>query len=167
MHNGRYSEASFLQQRIFMTNLKRIIGYTVVIVLAFCVTGLADTKSGPISLQESRFGVPEGATKIELGTTVKLVAQPHISEFFGRKIINAGASVENTSSKPMFYAFNIAFFDKDNQLLGCVSQGAMGTKGIEAGQKFDLGSCIIPIPPEQLQKVASYQATFYESDSKI
>jgi hypothetical protein len=149
-----------------MTNLKGIIGYTFAFVLAFCATGLADTKSGPITLQESTFA-PKGGPKIELGTTVKLVAQPHISEFFGNKIINAGATIENTGSKPMFYVFNIAFFDKDNQLLGCVSQGEYGTKGVDPGQKFDLGSCIIPIPPEQLQKVVSFQATFYESEKKI
>lgn len=82
-------------------------------------------------------------------------------------MINAGATVKNTGSKPMFYVFHVAFFDKDNHLLGCVSQASFGDEGQKAGEETQLGSMMVVLPASDLPKVASYQAAFYESEHKF
>lgn len=137
-----------------------------VALFACCAMSIAKTKSGPITLAEVPYGEP-GPVKIELGQTVKLVAEPAIENFFHSKIISARAKVQNTGSKPMWYAFNIAFFDKDGHLVGCASQAEIGSQGLAPGDAPQLGSCLINLPPDALGKVTRYEATFYESDKQF
>jgi hypothetical protein len=133
--------------------------------MSACAT--AEVKGGPAKLRESKFGPPDNAPAVEMGRTVKLTAKFYISEFFGSKVINAGATVKNTGSKPMFYVFHVAFFDKENHILGCASQGSFGDEGLKPSEETQLGSLLITLPASELSKVASYQAAFYESEHKL
>lgn len=135
--------------------------------LAVCACARAESKSGAVKLSESKFGPPDNAPAVELGKTVKLTAKFYISDFFGSKVINAGATVKNTGSKPMFYVFHVAFFDKENHLLGCTSQSSFGDQGLKPGDETQLGSLMVMLPESELKKVTSYQAPFYESPHKI
>jgi hypothetical protein len=130
-------------------------------------TARAETKSGPAKLAESKFGPPDDAPMVDMGKTVKLTAKFYITDFFGSKVITAGATVKNTGKAPMFYVFNVAFFDKDNHLLGCASQASFGEQGMKAGEETQLGSLLVMLPASEIAKVASYQATFYESEHKL
>jgi hypothetical protein len=132
-----------------------------------CGWATAEVKSGPAKLRESKFGPPDNAPAVEMGKTVKLTARFYISEFFGSKVINAGATVKNIGSKPMFYVFHVAFFDKENHLLGCASQSSFGDQGLKPGEETQLGSLMVTLPASELSKVSSYQAAFYESDHKL
>jgi hypothetical protein len=126
-----------------------------------------ETKSGPVKLSESHFGAPDGAPAVEMGKKVRLTAKFVISDFFGSKVINAGAKLNNTAAAPMFFAFHVAFFDKGNHLLGCVSQNSIGDQGLKPGEETQLGSLLISLPASELKNVASYQTTFYESEHKL
>ena len=138
-----------------------------VLFASLCAGAHAEAKAGPAELAESKFGPPDNAPVVEMGKKVKLTAKFYISEFFGSKVINAGATVKNSATKPMFYVFHIAFFDKDNHLLGCASQASFGEQGLKPGEETQLGSLLVALPPSELKKVASYQAAFYESEHKI
>jgi len=138
-----------------------------VLVGLLCDMARAESKSGPIKLAESQFGPSEGAPAIEMGKTVKLTAKFYISDFFGSKVINAGATVKNSGAAPMFYVFHVAFFDKDHRLLGCASQSSFGDQGLKPAEETQLGSLLVTLPDSELKKVASYQAAFYESEHKI
>jgi hypothetical protein len=137
-----------------------------VVVCVMAASVLAETKSGKVELKESDFP-PKGAPNVEMGQTVKLTANFYISEFFGSKIINAVPRVKNTGDKPMHVLFNVAFFDADGKLLGCVSQGSFSDEGLAAGEETQLGSCLIKLPEAELKKVKSFQASFYESEQKF
>ena len=138
-----------------------------VLLTFLCTFASAELKSGPARLAESKFGPPEGGPAVEMGKTIKLTAKFYISDFFGSKVISAGATVKNTGNAPMFYAFHVAFFDKDHHLLGCTSQNSFGDQGLKPGEQTQLGSLIVTLPAAELTKVASYQAAFYESEHKI
>lgn len=139
----------------------------ILLVTSMCACAVAEVKRGPAKLQESKFGPPENAPAVEMGRTVKVTAKFYISEFFGSKVVSTQAAVKNTGSKPKFYVFHVAFFDKDNHLLGCASQGSFGDEGLKPGDQTQLGSLMVTLPASELSKVASYQAAFYKSEHKF
>jgi hypothetical protein len=61
-------------------------------------------------------------------------------------LINAGATVKNSGTTPMFYVFQVAFFDKANHLLGCASQASFGDQGLKPGEETQLGSLLVSLP---------------------
>ena len=65
----------------------------------------------------------EDAFKKEFGTVVKATTDWHAGDFFGQETIFAGVTVKSTGSKPMFFRYYVAFFDKDNNLIGATGQG--------------------------------------------
>lgn len=138
-----------------------------VLLSSLCACAHAESKGGPVKLAESKFGPPDNAPAVEMGKTVKLTAKFYISDFFGSKVISAGAKVKNSGTTPMFYSFHVAFFDKDNHLLGCTSQASFGDQGLKPGDETQLGSLLVMLPADELKKVTSYQAAFYESEHKI
>jgi hypothetical protein len=139
-------------------------------VAAALAVGLAyaeSRKKGPCKLQKAGPFNGKGKVKVTVGEKVKARAEFYISEFFGRKIINAGAHVENTTEKNMHYRYYVAFFDKKGALIGCTGQGSFGKDGMKPGRKTQLGSCLIALPPEKFKEVASYQVVLYESEKPI
>lgn len=135
-------------------------------VLLFCsAIALGETTSGKITLKET---FPEDDDpKIEVATTaLKVTAQPLIMRRGPSKIVSAHAIIKNTGTQPMFFAFSIAFFDKDSHLIGYTSQED-STKGLQSGEGYQLGSCFFHVPPEQMKNVASYQVTLFESKEKF
>ena len=144
---------------------KLLIAAVVMVVLAFQAS--AETKEGPCQLKKSDGFDDSNAVKVEVGTGIKGVCKFYISDFFGAEIINAGIEIKNTTSKPRHCSYNVAFFDKDDQLIGCVSQGTSSEEGLAAGATSTLGSCLIPLPKRLYEKVVKYKIAFYESDQEI
>lgn len=140
---------------------------TLIVLMALPVMCFAETKEGAIALKESQFGPPEGVVNIEMGSTVKLVAHPYITDFFDTKVVTASATVKNTGSHPMFFVFSIAFFDRDGHLLGCTSQTTFNKDGLKPGQATQLSSCLVHMPPEVIPKISRFHATLYESQHKL
>jgi hypothetical protein len=137
----------------------------ITILAALISTSGAETTSGPVKLAES--STRSGPVTFKLGKVVKATGQCAITDFFGSKVIDCGVTVKNTGAKPMFCAIHVAFFDKDNHLLGCASQSSFGDAGLKPGEETQFASMLISMPPTELKKVATYQAAFYESEKKI
>ena len=78
--------------------MSRFIPLVAVLLLALPVLAMAETKSGTIKLEESEFGPPKGAAKIELGKDLKASVSFYIAEFFGSKVIKCGPTLKNTTS---------------------------------------------------------------------
>jgi hypothetical protein len=66
----------------------------------------------------------------------------------------------------MYCQYYVAFFDKAGTLIGCAAQGT-GDKGLAAGEKTHLGSCLVFLPAGCHEKVIQYKVAYYESDQEI
>ena len=74
-----------------------------------------------------------------------------------------GLKLKNTSGKKLYGAVYIAFFDKDKNLVGCSSRTGII---LDAGKQMFVGS-VLDIPPEEMDRIASYQVKIYEADKEI
>ena len=111
---------------------------------------------------ESSFSTAKALAKIvERG----LVCEPRLyhNEFFGRKMIWAGAFLANPTAKKMRGEYHVALFDKNKRLIGSASQGL----DLDPGKKdWQLGSCMVFAPENILKQVKYAQWRFYVSDVK-
>jgi len=126
-----------------------------------------DQKQAACQLQKSDGSDDMKVVKITFGKTAKGVAKLYIVDFFGKKVINAGAKITNSGKAAIHFHYSIAFFDKDGKLIGCASQGAFGDKGLAPGKETYLGSCMVFLPHSEMAKITSYKLTFYEADKPI
>ena len=119
---------------------------------------------GDIKLNYSKSMFSEDAFKKEFGTVVKATTDWHAGDFFGQETVFAGITVKNTGTKPMFFHYFVAFFDKDKNLIGATGQGSFGDDGLKPGEETQMGSCLIELPKDKYKAIASYQAVIYETD---
>jgi hypothetical protein len=119
---------------------------------------------GDITLKYSKSMFAEETFKKEFGTVVKATTDWHAGDFFGNETVFAGVKVKNTGTKPMFFHYYVAFFDKDNNLVGSTGQGSFGDEGLKAGEETQMGSCLIELPKDRYKAISSYQAVIYETD---
>jgi hypothetical protein len=124
----------------------------------------AESIEGKIQLPYSESAFSTDTIKLEFGNIVKATTEWRAGDFFGKQTVFAGARVRNTGNQPMFFHYYVAFFDKNNKLIGASSQGSFGDKGLEPGKETQLGSCLIHLPPDRYKDIASYQAVIYETD---
>lgn len=124
-------------------------------------------KSGPVKLVPGGPFDKDKVTEVKLGEKVEVVAKLRAGEFMDQLVAFGNADLNNTSDQPMFYAYYVAFFDADRQLVACQSQASMPTRPLEPGKKTSLGSCIMPLSQADIDRIASYQVRFVESDKPI
>lgn len=122
------------------------------------------TIRGNIKLSYSTSSFSDNAFKKEFGNVVKATTQWYAGKFFGEPTVFAGISVKNTGTKPMFFHYYVAFFDKDKKLVGATGQGSFGDKGLKPGEQTQMGSCLIALPKDKYKEIASYEAVIYETD---
>jgi len=120
---------------------------------------------GDIKLKYSDSMFSEDAFKKEFGGVVKATTDWHAGDFFGQETVFAGITVKNTGSRPMFFRYYVAFFDKDKNLIGATGQGSFGKKGLKPGEETQMASCLIELPKDKYKEIVSYQALIYESDT--
>lgn len=126
---------------------------------------LISHKSGPCKLKEAKnIFDKENVFNVVLGDKVKASCNFHGRVIFKKFSIIASPKVMNTSEKPMYAHYYIAFFDKSGNLIG--SSGHSMNKAIDPGASWDF-TCLIEIPKKTLKEVASYQAVLYESEQVI
>ncbi len=111
---------------------------------------------------DSSFG--DGVFKKEFGDVVKATCAWRAGDFFGEETVFAGVTVKNTGSKPMYFNYYVAFYDKDKKLVGATGQGSFGTDGLAPGKETQMGSCLIKLPKDRYKDIVSYQAVIYETD---
>jgi len=71
-------------------------------------------------------------------------------------------NVKNTTNAKMFYSYNVAFLDKDKNLVGCQNFAL----DVQAGKEAATGTFIF-LPREDIARIHSYSVAFYESDKPI
>jgi len=142
------------------------IAMTLTIACLLTTAAHGQVVEGPCKLQESS-GFDKKAVEVKVGKTIKGTCKFYIDEFFGKKIINANIALHNTGKKSAHCHYYVACFDKAGKLVGCASQGTFGKDGLDAGDKTQLGSCLIPLPKGLHERVASYKIAFYESATPV
>lgn len=119
---------------------------------------------GEIKLKYEQSMFAEDAFKKEFGNVVKVTTSWRVGDFFGKETVFAGITVKNTGTKPMFFQYFVAFFDKDKKLIGASGQGSFGQDGLKPGEETQMGSCLIHLPKDKYKEIVSYQAVIYETD---
>jgi hypothetical protein len=132
--------------------------------LAFSVPAAETTTAieGAIQLKSSKSSFSDDVFKKEFGGIVKATTHWRAGEFFGQETAFAGIDVKNTGTKPMYFDYYVAFFDKDKKLVGAAGQGSFDA--LKPGETTQLASCLIHLPRDRYKDIASYQAVIYETD---
>lgn len=142
-------------------NMKRI---TTLFLLLAASLHAQSIIQGDIKLNYSESAFSDNAFKKEFGNVVKATTGWYAGDFFGEETVFAGVTVKNTATKPMFFHYYVAFFDKDKNLVGATGQGSFGESGLKPGEETQMGSCLIALPRDKYKAIASYQAVIYETD---
>jgi hypothetical protein len=119
---------------------------------------------GEVKLSYSKSMFADDAFKKEFGDVVKATCNWYAGDFFGKETVFAGIEVKNTASKPMFFNYYVAFYDKNKKLIGATGQGSFGKEGLKPGEKTQMGSCLIHLPRDKYKEIVSYQAVIYETE---
>ena len=125
------------------------------------------TKAGPIRLQIAGSVDRDKITEIKLGEKIEVVAKLRAGEFLDATAAFGNADVRNTTDQPMHYAYYVAFFDKEGQLVASQAQSSGRKSGLDPGKKTQLASCIMPLPSSDIERIASYQVRFIESAQPV
>ena len=134
-----------------------------VLVLGCLVAGMtvgsagADSKTG-----EAKFTGKKDSVKVELGEKLKLDVEFKMIEVGAQAAVSVGGTVKNTSNARMYYSYNVAFLDKDKNLIGCQNF----TLQVEPNKDGTVGT-FINLPRDQIAKIAHYSVAFHESDKPI
>ncbi len=120
---------------------------------------------GEIKLKYTESIFADETFKKDFGNAVKATCNWYAGEFFGKPTVFAGIAVTNSASKPMFFQYYVAFFDKEKNLVGTASQGSFGDEGLKPAETTQMGSCLIHLPKDKYKEIASYQAVIYETDT--
>lgn len=131
--------------------------------MALAVSLRAAEIEGNIQLKYSDSMFSNDAFNTEFGNVVKATCNWYAGDFFGQETVFAGITVKNTGSKPMFFNYYVAFYDKDKKLVGAAGQGSFGD-GLKPGEETQMGSCLIHLPKDRYKDIVSYQAVIYETD---
>ncbi len=137
------------------------------LILAAIICGLplmafGETKEGPCKLKQCS-ALDKDVVTVQLGDKVKGTAKFYITDFFEQKIISANINFTNTANKSMYSEYYVAFFDKDDKLVGCDHGGTE----LAAGQSTQFGSCLIPLPKGFHERIVQYKIAYYEDDKPI
>jgi hypothetical protein len=141
----------------------KFIPHTLVMLLA-AVSLQAAQIEGTIQLKFTSDAFDDGVFKQEFGDVLKAKCMWYAGNFFGQETVFAGVNVRNTGTKPMFFRYYVAFYDKDKKLVGATGQGHTGPNGLRPGDSEQEASCIIGLPKDRYKDIVSYQPVLYETD---
>jgi hypothetical protein len=124
----------------------------------------AASLDGDITLKYDEAAFGKHQFEKEFGDVVKATTQWRVGDSFGKETVFAGATVKNTGTKPMFFQYYVAFYDKDRKLIGAAGQSSFGDDGLKPGEETQLGSCLVYLPKGKYKEIVSFQAVLWESD---
>jgi hypothetical protein len=129
-------------------------------VVLFAVTGrlAAGPESGPADFSDAKKHV-----KVTAGEGIKFESDFYRFEFGGKVSLAASGNLKNTTDKKLHGALYIAFFDKDKNL---VASGSRTSITLNPGMQL-LAANVLELPAEQIDRIASYQITIFESDKEL
>jgi hypothetical protein len=122
--------------------------------------GMTHTESKKGQVRFNNLGTEN--VKIKLGAKVKLEAEFKYIDVGGISAVSVSGKVRNTTQQRMYYSYNVAFFDGENNLIGCYNYAI----SVEGGKVDGMGA-FLPLPLGQIAKITSYAVVYYESDKKI
>ena len=134
------------------------------IVLAAMILGMnssalhAQSKTGAANFTVSG----SESYNVKLGNKVKLDATFNLIKLGAGTPVSVKASITNTASVKMYYSYNVAFLDKDKNLVGCQHFNLF----VDPGKQGSAGT-FIQLPSNQIARIAYYSVAFYESDKQI
>jgi len=99
---------------------------------------------------------------VSLGDKVKLEATLKLIKLGTGTPISCKATVNNTASVKMYYSYNVAFLDKDKNLIGCHHFNLFLDPGKQGG-----AGTFLQLPPDQISRIAYYSVAFHESEKSI
>src|SRR4029450_2985020 len=141
-----------------MTRILRIFVLASLLVTATSAPTRADSKTG-----EAKFtGVKRETVRVALGDQLTLTAELQMIEVGQLAAISVRAKVKNPANVRMFYSYNVAFLDKDKNLIGCQNFQV----SVEADKENTAGT-FIQLPRDQIAKIAYYSVALHESDQQI
>jgi hypothetical protein len=140
--------------------MKRLTAFLLLGAILLCGPArlAAETWSGTADFSDAK----KPPIKLTVGGGVKFETNFHRFEFGGKTSLAANGTLKNTSGKKLHVALYVAFFDKDKNLIGCGNRLTI----LDAGKDLVAGN-VIEMPAEQMEKIASYQITIYESEKEI
>jgi len=133
-------------------------------VMFFAVSLQAAQIEGNIQLKFAKDAYDDGVFKQEFGDVLKADCAWYAGNFFGEETVFAGVTVKNTGSKPMWFRYYVAFYDKDKKLVGATGQGHTGPNGLRPGDSEQEASCLFGLPKDRYKDIVFYQAVIYETD---
>lgn len=140
-------------------------------VLAFLIlvtiSGRAATLEGEIELKYDESTFSKSGFVKQFGDLVKATTGWRVGDSFGKETIFASVTAKNTGTKPMFFQYYVAFFDKDKKLVGATGQSSFGDQGLKPGEETSLSSCLVHLPKGRYKDIASFQAVIYETDQPL
>jgi hypothetical protein len=135
-----------------------LLALALLIAAAASTSARADSKSG-----EAKFTGPKRETiRVALGDKLKLTAEFQMVEIGALTAVAVPARVRNTARVRMHYSYNVAFLDKDKNLIGCQNFQV----SVEAGKENTAGT-FIQLPRDQIERIAFYSVAFHESVKPI
>ena len=145
-------------------NLKMYIGIFLLIAFVIPIQASEETirKSEKVSFSQQKTFKKE----YQFDNNINLSCFYRVKNFFKNKVIYAKATISNNSQKNLFFAYYVAFFDKNNNLVGSTSQYSLN-EPIKKGEDFVTNSCIIPLPVSEIENITSFKLTFIISDKPI
>ena len=135
---------------------------------AAAVCGLVlGTSAGPAAAEsksgEVKFTGPKAESyKVSMGEQVKLDVEFKQIQVGAQTAVGVSGKVRNTAGVKMHYSYNVAFLDKDKNLIGCQNF----TLFLDPGKDGPVGT-FINLPPAEVKKIAYYSVAFHESDQLI
>jgi hypothetical protein len=130
----------------------------VLLVAASAGLAAAENKSGEVKFT----GPKNESVKVTAGTKLKLEAEFQQITVGNLSAVSVKGTVKNTTAVQMYYSYNVAFLDKDKNVVGCQNFSVPVQPGKEAG-----AGTFIQLPADAISKITSYTVAFYESDKQI
>ena len=118
----------------------------------------AETKTGEVKFT----GVNREAARVTAGDKLKLEAGFQQIDVGGVSAVSVHGMVKNTTRMKLHYSYNVAFLDKDKNLIGCQNFA----HDVEAGKQSGAGTFIF-LPREEIAKIQYYSIAFHESANPI
>jgi hypothetical protein len=140
-----------------MNRLRIVIGLALLLIAQAPILAQTHTKSGA-----AKFSVGGAEVNIALGTKVKLKTTLKAITVGPATAVSVAGTVNNTASVKMNYSYNVAFLDKDKNLIGCQQFNLF----LDPGKDGRVGT-FINLPPDQIARIAFYTVAYYESDKQI
>lgn len=101
--------------------------------------------------------------RLELGRTIKGVAKPRLTDWFGGTAVSGQVHVSNPTDKEVFTSVSFVVYDKDGKVLGATSQ----SMSADPKEETIWGGFLVQLPKAQLAKIASVEYVWYEDSQEI